>query len=99
MKGDDGRLDWRTKAKFRLDCWRDRFHCLFRFLRRLPGYWRLNRIHDLNPDFYGWVMNQYSTVMNELTGGKLCKPSHDAMVVIDEIWEYMYRHFAGWKDE
>ena len=78
---------------------KDSVRSLFRFLRFLPGFWKLHRFWDAEPGFYGWVIRQYSTVMNELTGGKLSKPSHCAETVIEEIWRCMEKHYAGWSNE
>ena len=71
----------------------------FRFLKRVPGFLWLNRFHDVNPDFYSWVIQQYQTVMREMTGGSMNDPSYGAMAVIDGIWNYMNGHFAGWFKE
>lgn len=85
--------------KFWFSCKWDGIKALFSLLRRLPGFYRLNRFWDQEPRFYGWVVQQYVEVMNELTGGKLRKPSHDAMTVIGTVWKYMDMHYAGWKKE
>ena len=74
---------------FRFLCLKDSVRSLFRFIRFIPGFWKLNRFWDVEPEFYGWVIRQYSTVMNEMTGGKLSKPSHCAETVIEEIWNYV----------
>ena len=86
----------RVPLRFRFLCLKDSVRSFFRFIRFLPGFWRLNRFWDVDPDFYGWVIRQYATVMNEMTGGQLSKPSHCAETVIEEIWEYMEKHYAGW---
>ena len=65
------------------------FRCFLRFFRRLPGYFWLNQFWDCEPTFYPWVINQYSELMCEMTGGKLSKPSHDARTVIQYAWEYI----------
>ena len=70
------------------------FRCFLRFFRRLPGYFWLNQFWDCEPDFYPWVINQYSEVMYEMTGGKLSKPSHDAKTVISYAWDYIDREYA-----
>ena len=89
----------RIHFQFRIACMKDAIRAFFRFLRFLPGFWELHRFWDTEPEFYGWVIRQYSTVMNELTGGRLSKPSHCAETVIDEIWAYMDRNYAGWNKE
>ena len=81
----------KKSMRFRLLCWKDAMRSFFLLIRRLPGFWKLNRFWDADPEFYGWVIRQYSTVMYELTGGRLSKPSHDAMTVIEEIQRYMDR--------
>ena len=85
--------------KFWVSCKWDGIRAFFKLIPRLPGFYRLNRFWDQKPDFYGWVIQQYATVMSELTGGKLHKPSHDAMSVLDYVWDYMNAHYAGWKKE
>lgn len=74
-------------------------HCIrgfFTLLKRLSGFYWLNLFWDVGPQFYSDVIRNYSEVMRELTGGKLTKPSHDAMTVIGEVWKYMDAHYAGW---
>lgn len=85
--------------KFWLSCKWDGIRAFFKLIPRLLGFYRLNRFWDQKPDFYGWVIQQYVAVMNELTGGKLRKPSHDAMTVIETVWGYMKAHYAGWEKE
>ncbi len=89
-------MNEKKSMAFRFLCWKGAVFSFFRMLKRLPGFWKLNRFWDVEPSFYGWVIRQYSTVMNELTGGKLSKPSHSAETVIEEVWTYMTGHFAGW---
>ena len=79
--------------RFRLICMKDAIVSFFKFIKRLPGYLWLNRFYDCEPDFYPWVMHQYSTVMSDLTGGKLSKASHPAETVLEEVWarmDYLY---------
>lgn len=85
--------------RFRLYCIKDAIVSFFKFLKRLPGYIWLNRFYDCEPDFYPWVINQYSEVMCEMTGGKLSKPSHDAKTVIMYAWEYIDRECGGDKQD
>ena len=70
------------------------FRCFLRFMRRLPGYYWLNNFWDFEPDFYPWVINQYSEVMCEMTGGRLSKPSHDAKTVIMYAWDYIDEEYG-----
>ena len=85
--------------RFRIACMKDAARSFFRFLKFLPGFWKLHRFWDAEPQIYGWVIRQYSTVMNELTGGKLSKPTNDAMSVIEQVWNHMNEHYAGWKKD
>lgn len=85
--------------RFRLSCAWEGIRSLFLLIRRLPGFYRLNRMWDRNPDFYGWEIRQYVTVMQDLTGGKLYKPSNDAATVIEAVWKHMDGQYAGWKKE
>ena len=70
------------------------FRCFLRFIKRLPKYFWLNQFWDCEPDFYPWVINQYSEVMCEMTGGKLSKPSHDAKTVITYAWDYIDEEYG-----
>lgn len=89
----------KNPLRFRIACWQDAIRAFFRFIKFLPGFYRLNRFWGENPKYYGWVIRQYVTVMDTLTGGKLKNPSHDAMTVCNEIWRHMNRHYAGWKKD
>ena len=92
-------MNAKQRMTFWLLCRKDAARSFFNMLKRLPGFWKLNRTWDAEPDFYGWVISQYSAVMKELTGGKLSKPSHSAETVIDEVWMYMIGHFTGWNGQ
>lgn len=76
-----------------------RIRAFFTLIKRLPKFYRLNLFWDVDPAFYGDVIRNYCEVMCELTGGKLKKPSHDSMTVIEEVWKYMNTHYAGWRSK
>lgn len=79
----------KQSVKFWLSCKWDGIRAFFLLLKRLPGFYRLNRFWDAEPEFYRWVIEQYETVMYEITGGRLSKPSHDAQTVLREAWDYI----------
>lgn len=75
-----------------LDCVRD----FFSFVRRLPGFYRLNRFWDKHPRFYWDTINNYIKVMYELTDGHYSHPGYNAQTVIDEAYACMDKH---WREE
>ena len=79
----------KQRIKFWFSCKWDGIRSFFLLLKRLPGFYRLNRFWDCEPEFYRWVIQQYEEVMYEMTGGKLSKPSHSAQTVINEAWNYI----------
>ena len=86
-------------VKFWFSCKWDGIRAFFKLIPRLPGFYRLNRFWDQKPEFYGWVIQQYVAVMNELTGGKLRKPSHDAITVIEAVCKNMDVRYVGQRKE
>lgn len=79
----------KQSIKFWLSCKWDGIRAFFLLLKRFPGFYRLNRFWDAEPEFYRWVIEQYETVMYEITGGRLSKPGHDAQTVLREAWDYI----------
>ena len=85
--------------RFRFSCLKENIRTFFHFVKRLNRFRKLNQMYDAEPEFYPWVMKQYETVMNELTYGKLSKPSHSAETVLEEVWHCMDERYAGWRDD
>lgn len=89
--------------KFWLSCKWDAVRSFLLLIKRLPGFYRLNRFWDADPQFYTDVIRDYSEVMRDLTGGRLRKPSHDAQTVIEQAWNYLDGYYAAlmkeWKEE
>lgn len=57
----------------------------FRFIRRIPGYRKLDRNLGYEPDGYAFIVGEYEKVLSELTGGRLSKPTYYANYVIAEV--------------
>ena len=57
----------------------------FRFIRRIPGYRRLDKDYGYEPDGYAFIISEYERVLCELTGGKLSKPTYSAEYVITTV--------------
>lgn len=57
----------------------------FRFIRRIPGYRKLDQNFGYEPDVYTFIIGEYEKVLADLTGGKLSKPTYYADAVIAEV--------------
>lgn len=57
----------------------------FRFIRRIPGYRKLDQNFGYEPDEYTFIIGEYEKVLTDLTGGKLSKPTYYANAVIAEV--------------
>ena len=55
-------------------------------------YRKLLTDYGINEGHVGDVIEQYETVVCELTGGLLSKPTYDAQVVIDKVNERFCNH-------
>lgn len=80
------------KRKRKWNIW-DGICCFFLFLKRLPGFYRLNRFWDKDPRFYWDVIVNYSKVMYTLTEGRLQNPKWKADFVIEEVYEVMDKRY------
>ena len=58
-----------------------------RFLKRIPGYRRLDKAYDYEPDLYIHAIGTYERLIEELTGGRLSKPNYELSFLLDEIRE------------
>ena len=79
------RIVWRIEM-----CW-DGICSFFKLIRRIPGFYRLNRIWDKEPREIWEIINNYVKVMYTLTDGHLSRPSYDADTVIEEATACMER--------
>ena len=63
------------------------FPDFLRFLKRIPGYRKLDKTYDYEPDVYIHAIGTYERLIEELTGGRLSKPNYELNFLLDEIRE------------
>ena len=73
---------------------KERIRDFFRFIRRVPGYRKLDQNFGYEPDVYTFIIGEYEKVLSDLTGGKLSKPTYYADAGISEVearYEEIYK--------
>jgi len=60
----------------------------FMFLKRIPGYRKLDKHYGYDPKLYIHAMHTYESLISNLTGGKLSKPNYELQFLLDEINDY-----------
>lgn len=89
----------KQSVRFWFSCKWDGIRAFFLLVKRLPGFYRMNRFWDADPQFYTDVIRNYSEVMSDITGNRLSKPSHDAQTVLMYAWDYIDEIFREREEE
>jgi hypothetical protein len=56
---------------------------IWRFLRHIPGYYRLERKqYGYDPETYHFIIQQYEEVLMYITGNRMSKPTYFARDII-----------------
>lgn len=76
---------WRIVSFFR-----DWLPGFFRFIRHIPGYWRLEtKEQGLDPEAYDFIIRQYETVLMYITKSRMSKPTyyaHDVIRMMEDLY-------------
>ena len=90
------------KSMYRDGGWKESVHddswgdwLFVKFLRLLPGFWRLWRDYGFTPFALRDIIRNYEQVLLNCTGGKLSKVNHDPDYVTETIAEYFAEEDDG----
>lgn len=68
-----------------------------KFIYHIPGFYRLYKDYEIDPEGIRFIFNAYSEVIQNCTGGKLSKLSYYPYVVTTEIDNYYYdKYYDMW---
>lgn len=68
---------------------------LFRFIRRIPGYYKLDRYWDYEPDTYTFIIDNYSEVLCSRTHF-MSKPTYYARDILTQLDDFYAEKDTGY---